>query len=152
MNDESRSAEPSVEEMASKLKGKTLTVYWFLLRNPKPTSLREIQSGTGLSSPSLVSYHLKKLKDLDLISEDRYGQFALKKDVKVGILRFFVGSGRLLVPRYQFYAVFYSTLLIFGLFFGVFTLAPVSILLLIVLCFGTVTSWIETIRAWRIKI
>lgn len=33
MSEESRSAEPSVEEMASKLKGKTLTVYWFLLRN-----------------------------------------------------------------------------------------------------------------------
>ena len=49
MSEESRSAEPSVEEMASKLKGKTLTVYWFLLRNPQPTGLRYCTNSASLT-------------------------------------------------------------------------------------------------------
>jgi len=89
---------------------------------------------------------------LELVGEDNHGQFILKRNVKVGILRFFAGSGRLLVPRYLFYAVFYSTLLMVCFIFNLFQFGPISVLLLLVLCFGLLTSWVETIRTWKIKI
>lgn len=152
VNESEDDQDPSVEEIASRLRGKTLKVYWFLLRHPQPTTLRDIQKGTGLSSPSLASYHLDKLKELELVGEDNHGQFILKRNVKVGILRFFAGSGRLLVPRYLFYAVFYSTLLMVCFIFNLFRFGPISVLLLLVLSFGVLTSWVETIRTWKIKI
>lgn len=152
MNGNVHSDDSSIEEIASKLKGKTLKVYWYLLKNPKNAGLRDIQRGANLSSPSLASYHLDKLKELGLVSANKHGTFNLESDVKVGILRFFIGSGRLLVPRYLFYAMFYSALIPCFLIFIPLTLGPVSILLLFVLCFGAVTAWLETIRAWRIEI
>lgn len=152
MDDILQDMQSEVESIASKLKGKTLSVYWFLLKNPKKVSLREIQRGAGLSSPSLASYHLDKLKNLELISTNEYGEFSLRRDIKVGILRFFVGSGRFLVPRNMFYAVFYSTLIPCSIIFIPLTLGPLSMLLLFVLSFGAITSWIETIKAWRMEI
>jgi DNA-binding transcriptional ArsR family regulator len=136
VNESEDDQDPSVEEIASRLKGKTLKVYWFLLRHPQPTTLREIQRETGLSSPSLASYHLDKLKELELVGEDNHGQFILKRNVKVGILRFFAGS----------------TLLMVCFIFNLFRFGPISVLLFLVLCFGLLTSWVETIRTWKIKI
>lgn len=152
MGDTSRDKEFSLEEIASKLKGKTLRVYWYLLRNPEEASLREIQRGAGLSSPSLATYHLEKLEDLGLVRTDRHGSFYLERNVKTGVLRFFVGSGRLLTPRYMFYAIFYTTLIPCSIVFVPITSGPIFLLLLFVLGFGAVTSWIESVRAWRMEI
>lgn len=152
MNDTPRDTESELAEIASKLKGKTLQVYWYLLKNPKEASLREIQRGAGLSSPSLASYHLDKLESLGLIRVDSHGSFYLERNVKVGVLRYFVGSGKLLVPRHVFYAVFYTTLLLCYLAFFPLTTGPVSLLLLSVLGFGIATSWLESYRAWRIEV
>ncbi len=138
--------------ISSTLKGKTLRVYWFILKNPKTTSLREIQNGANLSSPSLATYHLDKLIELDLVKKDTHGFFHLKQDVKVGVLRLFMGSGRLLVPRFLCYAVFYSAMLPMFLLFIPFIFGPITLILMFTLIFGAVTNWIETIKAWRMEI
>ena len=56
----------------NEIKGNTLKVYLYLLRNG-PAELREIQRGIGLSSPSLVSYHLGKLTEAGFAGQDEFG-------------------------------------------------------------------------------
>jgi predicted DNA-binding transcriptional regulator len=152
MDETSSDYESELEKITLELKGRTLRVYWYLLKNPEETSLREIQRGANLSSPSLATYHLSKLVDLNLVSTDQHGLYYLERNVKVGVLRFFVGSGRLLMPRYIFYAVFYTTLIPCYLLLLPLTTGPISLLLLSVLGFGAITSWIESFRIWRMEI
>lgn len=139
-------------EIRKKLKGKTLRVYWYLLQNPRSISLREIQLGSKLSSPSLASYHLDKLVQLDLVSVNAHGIYKLKKDFKIGVLRLFVGKGKYLVPRYLFYAVFYTAALPISLLIIPQSFGPLTILLMFILIFGAVSSWLEVVRAWKLEI
>ncbi len=141
-----------IEKIASELKGKTLKVYWYLLKNPDESSLRTIQRGAGLSSPSLATYHLNKLVNLGLVSTDPHGLYHLERIVKVGVLRFFVGSGRLLIPRFFFYAAFYTALIPGCLIFLPLSTGPISLLLLSVLSFASITNWIESYRMYRMEI
>jgi hypothetical protein len=100
----------SEDELAASLKGKTLGVYWYMLRHPTPLTAREIQRGANLSSPSLSMHHLERLRTLGLVDKDVHGQYTVLRDVRVGILKQFIGRGRLMVPRFLFYATFYSSL------------------------------------------
>ncbi|MHA1970247.1 MAG: helix-turn-helix domain-containing protein [Candidatus Thorarchaeota archaeon] len=152
MNETLDDNESEMEKIASELKGKTLKVYWYLLKNPDESSLRTIQRGAGLSSPSLATYHLNKLENLGLVSTDPHGLYHLERIVKVGVLRFFVGSGRLLIPRFFFYAAFYTALIPGCLIFLPLSTGPISLLLLSVLSFGSITNWIESYRMYRMEI
>ncbi len=147
-----RSKELTEDELDSLLKGKTQKVYFYMLRHLRPLGMREIQRGSGLSSPSLAIYHLNKLKSLSLIEVDENGQYYVVQEFKAGLLRFFAGSGRLLVPRYLFYSVFYSIVLIGIAVFIPLFLNSTGLLLIAVLLFGTITSWVETLNVWRVKI
>jgi len=147
-----RSKELTEDELDSLLKGKTQKVYFYMLRHLRPLGMREIQRGSGLSSPSLAIYHLNKLKSLSLIEVDENGQYYVVQEFKAGLLRFFAGSGRLLVPRYLFYSVFYSVVLIGIAVFIPLFLNSTGLLLIAVLLFGTITSWVETLNVWRLKI
>ncbi len=98
------------DELAASLKGRTLRVYWYMLRHPEPLTAREIQRGADLSSPSLSMHHLERLRDFGLVDKNVHGQYTVIRDVRVGILRQFIGSGRLMVPRFLFYATFYTSL------------------------------------------
>ena len=100
----------SDDELAASLKGKTLRVYWYMLRHPEPLTAREIQRGADLSSPSLSMHHLERLKEFGLVDKNVHGQYTVIRDVRVGILRQFIGRGRLMVPRFLFYATFYTSL------------------------------------------
>ena len=102
--------EPTDEELAQLIKGKTLSVYWYMLRHTEPLTAREIQRGAKLSSPSLSMHHLEKLRQYGLVDKDVHGQYSIKRDVRIGILNQFMGKGRLMVPRFLFYATFFSSL------------------------------------------
>ncbi|TET14566.1 MAG: ArsR family transcriptional regulator, partial [Candidatus Thorarchaeota archaeon] len=82
----------SEEELTKAVKGKTLQVYWYMLRHPTPMTAREIQRGTQLSSPSLSMHHLERLKNLGLIEKNVHGEYSLKRDVRVGVLRYYIGK------------------------------------------------------------
>lgn len=138
------------EKIEAELKGKTLRVYWYLLKSGgSSVGVREVQKSLGFSSPRLAAYHLEKLEELGLV-EKRHGQYFLVKEVKVGVLKHFLRFGRFLLPRYLFYATMFTTLLIYGIirfeevsFYSLFTL---------VLCVAaTVIFWYETIRLWLMK-
>jgi predicted DNA-binding transcriptional regulator len=142
---------PDLKDVESELKGKTLLVYWHMLRLGRPVGVREIQRNLGFSSPSVAAHHLEKLKDLGLVAKDSIGQYSLANEVKVGLLKFFVKVGHLMLPRYLFYAVFMtSMLLIYAFEYGI-AATPDGI---IAVTFGTSASlilWYETIRIWLQK-
>lgn len=147
-----RSIELDLKVIESELKGKTLLVYWHLLSSPSaPISVRGLQRSLNFSSPSVVVYHLDKLHDLGLVQKDALGQYYLTEEVKVGLLRFFFSVGGFLLPRYLFYAVFFTTMLI--LYIAIYPQTG-SIDNVIALIFGgvaTVVLWYETIRIWSQK-
>jgi len=136
----------------SELKGKTLRVYWYLLRSRSSgVGVREVQRSLGFSSPSVAAHHLNRLLDLGLVDKSRTGEYFLVQEVKVGILRFFTKMGRFLVPRYLFYSVLLTTMLslyiiFYGLTGGVHSVAALSFGLV-----ACITLWYETIRLWREK-
>jgi len=144
--------EPSEEELARDLKGRTLRVYWYMLRHPVPMTAREIQRGAALSSPSLSMHHLERLKLLGLVDKDVHGQYTVRRDVRVGVLKLFVGRGRLMVPRYLFYATFYTsvtaTLVTGALLMGQLS-DWMAAVLLVLLISVSVAWWYEALRIWR---
>lgn len=138
------------KKIVSELKGNTLRAYWALLSSENGImGVRELQRKLVFSSPSLAAYHLKKLEELGLVTEER-GDYRVIREVKVGILGQFIKLGTFMLPRYVFYATLFTTLLtffisqlkelnfysFFGLIFGIL---------------GTLILWYETVRVWRQK-
>jgi len=141
--------EPSEEDLAKDLKGKTLRVYWYMLRHPVPMTAREIQRGAELSSPSLSMHHLEKLKEMGLVDKDVHGQYTIRRDVRVGVLKLFVGKGRVMVPRFLFYATFYTsvTAALATMMFRFFEWYSLILFALLVSLCGVL--WYEALRIWR---
>jgi len=115
-------------------------------------SVREVQRALRFSSPSVAQHHLERLSELGLVQKQSAGGcYFLASEVKVGVLRHFVKFGRLLFPRYFFYAVFSTTLyaIYLAIFMQGFSRESVFIAL-----FGAVVSiifWYEAIRIWSLK-
>jgi len=142
----------SLAVIESQLKGKTLIVYWFMLKaQSTPVGVREIQRALGLSSPSVAAHHLDKLLSLGLVERNMRGEYFLAREVKVGVLRFFTRLGRFMVPRYLFYSVWFTTmLLVYLVLYG----PSGSIHNIVAMIFGALASgilWFETIRLWMEK-
>lgn len=134
------------------LRGKAWKVYWLLLKGGHPVSVRDVQKALGFSSPSVAYHHLEQLRQLGLVQRQNVGgSYSLVSEVKIGVLKHFVKLGRLLFPRYFFYAVF-ST---------VFYIAYLTTLMqsftresLFIIFFGAIVStifWYEALRFWRLK-
>lgn len=133
----------------SELKGKTLLVYMYILRANQPNvGVREVQRALGFSSPSVSAYHLNKLKDLGLVESIR-GDYSLVREVKVGVLRQFVTLGGIMLPRYLFYAVLMTTMLVTYVLQFPMELTRQNITTLIMGAVPAVILWYETVRIWR---
>lgn len=133
----------------SELKGKTLLVYMHMLKKPAdPVGVRKVQRELGFSSPSVSSYHLNKLQGLGLI-ENEYGDYKLVRMVKVGILRQFVTLGGVMLPRYLFYAVLTTTMLITYLIQSPLLPTRETYTTIIMGLVPNVILWYETIKIWR---
>ena len=136
----------------SRLKGKTLQVYWYLLRSSNHSSgVREIQRSLHFSSPSIAVHHLAKLQDLGLVEKKGTGEYVLVEKVKVGILRLFANVGRFMVPRYLFYSVWLSTMVAAYLVLYGMTGGTHNFYALLFGFLGSLILWIETIKLWREK-
>lgn len=143
---------PDLAQIESELKGKTLLVYWHMLKTPTSSvGVREIQRTLHFSSPSIAAHHLEKLISLGLVDKSGTGEYFLTQEVKIGLLKFFTRLGRFLVPRYLFYSVWFSTMLaVYAIFYG----HTGSIHNIVAIIFGAAASftlWFETIRLWREK-
>lgn len=146
----SNNVKPDWSKIESKLKGNTLRLYWYIVKDGKSVTINKAQRGLSLSSPGLVSYHLNKLVELGLVERVR-GEYCLSDGVKVGILRSFVRLYGFMVPRYVFYAVFFSVL---SALFLVFFANPFSIqswFAGVACLISTIIFWVEAYRIWRGK-
>ena len=139
-------------EFDYKLRGKAWNVYWLLLKNGRPMSVREVEKALRFSSPSVAQHHLEQLRQIGLVQkEDVGGNYSLVSEVKIGVLRHFIKFGRLVFPRYFFYALFSSAFYVtyLTMFLENFTRENIFII-----SFGAIVSvifWYEAIRFWRLK-
>ena len=143
--------EEQTKEPLCELNGTTLTVYWFMLRDNKPRSAREIQRKTGLSSSSLSLHHLNKLIELELVKTDKHGQYIVAKKVRTGILKLYVGIGSFFVPRVMVYASIASGFLGSYALFLLPNLGFQGMILFASLILFTIVLWIETTKVWKLQ-
>jgi len=133
----------------SELKGKTLLVYLHILKSGQESvGVREVQRSLGFSSPSVAAYHLGKLKDLGLI-ENLYGDYKIVREVKVGVLRSFVTLGGVMLPKFLFYAVLMTTMLVTYLFQFPLETTRENITTIVMGLVPTAIFWYETVKIWR---
>jgi hypothetical protein len=133
----------------SELKGKTLLVYLHILKSGQESvGVREVQRSLGFSSPSVAAYHLGKLKDLGLI-ENLYGDYKIVREVKVGVLRSFVTLGGVMLPKFLFYAVLMTTMLVTYLIQFPLETTRENITTIVMGLVPTAIFWYETVKIWR---
>mgnify|MGYP001104890124 FL=1 len=137
------------EVIEAELKGKTLLVYMYILRSKEPlVGVREVQRALGFSSPSVSSYHLNKLQELGLVESER-GDYRIVREVKVGVLRQFVSLGGVMLPRFLFYAVLMTTMLVTYMLQFPFEPTRQQVTILLLGAIPSIVLWYETARAWR---
>ena len=139
-------------ELEYALRGKAWKVYWLLLRTSAPMSVREVQRALRFSSPSVAHHHLEQLKELGLVQKEEVGgHYTLVGEVKIGVLKHYFKLGRLIFPRFFFYAVFSTT------FYAAFLLLLLSSFTrenLFIIAFGAVVCaifWYEAARIWSMR-
>ena len=137
----------------SELKGMTLRIYWRILGSHRKGTIgvRPIQRELGLSSPSVALHHLEKLRGLGLLEKDLTGEYRLVNEVKVGVLQNFVGLLGFLLPRYLFYSTMFTAMLVLYPILYPPNLSPHNIMALIFGVGGSLVSWTETVRVWRMR-
>jgi len=134
------------------LRGKDWRVYWLLLKTGQPLSTRKVQKALHFSSPSVAQHHLEQLRQLGLVTRnDAGGQYSLVSEVKIGVLRHYVKLGKLLFPRYFFFAVLSTALYIIYLAFIFQGITRES---LFITTFGAIVLaifWYEAYRIWALR-
>jgi len=136
----------------SEIHGTTLRVYWFLFKSPRPVGVRETQRALSMSSPSIALYHLEKLRELGVAEKGVGGEYSLKQQVQVGSLRAFLKVGRVILPRYLFYAVFLSTALLAYAIAAILQTGTVDSAAVVLGIAGAGICWYECLRMWRDRV
>ena len=135
----------------SQLKGNTLRVYVYVVTHKK-SGVREVQRALHFSSSSLAQYHLSKLADLGLLQENG-GEYFPAEQIKVDVLKDFLKFGSFIVPRFVFYAVFFTiitTFLTIDLFIvqGISAAPNIEFWFVGLLLVACGLFWYEALRAW----
>src|SRR5207245_10048020 len=105
----------------------------------------------GLSSRSVGSHHLEKLKTLGLLDKGSTGEYMLVGLVKVGVLRNFVGVLGVLLPRYLFYSTMFTAMLVLYPIIYPPNFSAHNIMAFVFGISAVVVSWNETFRVWRMR-
>ena len=133
-----------MSEQKDVLRGLTLKVYKFILRNDRPVGIREVQRALSLSSPTLALYHINKLEEAGLIKKELNGYVADRI-----ILENLVRLRRILIPRNFFYMVFLlASLVMLAVFLRPPTLTREYVFSLAVVAVAAAASVYETIKAF----
>ncbi len=134
------------EKIEYELRGKTLTIYLYMLKQGKPVGVREVQRDLKLSSPSVAFHHLDKMTRLGVVEQDQLGNYVILKKVDPGILQAFVNVGKFSLPRVGFYAVFFTTIAVAYL---ISNLSFLDVYALIGTFGAAAVFWYELVRIWR---
>ena len=136
----------------SEIHGTTLRVYWYLFRSTRPVGVRETQRALSMSSPSIALYHLEKLRELEVADKSAGGDYSLREQVQVGSLKAFLKVGRLILPRYLFYAIFLSTAVIVYSVEALLQTGTVEPAAVVLGAAGAGISWYESLRMWKDRV
>ena len=142
------------KEIDLELRGRTWHVYWYMLsKGPEQeVTVREMQRALAFKSPSIANHHLERLRDLGLVTRTSDGGYVLVGEVKLGVLRHFVRLGRILVPRFIFYASFTTMLtLLYCMFLPRAGDLFASSFVITMGVFSSAAFWYEVYRFWRLK-
>lgn len=131
------------------LRGKTLQVYVYMLKRREPVGVRELQRDLSFSSPSVANYHIEKLMDLNLVSQDEYGRYYLHQKAQISVLESFVNVGGRTIPRMCFFAAFFTTLLVA---YVTLNATSLNIHALGFALAGAAAFWFETVRVWKRRV
>ncbi|MCE7734029.1 MAG: hypothetical protein GPJ54_04065 [Candidatus Heimdallarchaeota archaeon] len=108
------------------LKGKTLDIYYYLVKNPGYHGVRDVQRTLQYSSPSLAAYHLNRLLEAKVVLRNDAGQYAvISESDKLGTLEEYVKIVKFWIPKTAIYALFLLVLGVGGIIFVVID-APVT--------------------------
>ena len=135
----------------AELKGTTLRVYWEVFKSPKPVGVREVQRLIHFSSPSTALYHLEKLRELGVVRKDEYGHYEPLEEIQPSQFRMFLRIGRVILPRYVFYAVFFVAALVMYIAQSLLAGSDVSVMALIFGFSAALVCTYEAVRIWRDK-
>jgi hypothetical protein len=139
-------------ELEYALRGKAWKVYWYLLKTGEPQSARSVQKALRFSSPSVANHHLEQLRTLGLVEkQDIGGQYFLTNEVKIGVFRHYVKLGKLLFPRYFFYAVFTTTFYVAYLLLFSQSLMHDNLFAVSFGAIACVIFWYEALLVWSMR-
>ncbi len=144
---------PQETRLEQALRGEASKVYWLLLRSNRPVDAYDVQRLLHFNEPiSYVQRQLEELRSIGLAEKQSAGNcFIAANEVNSCVLRHYINFGRLLFPRYFFYALFATT---FYLAFLLFFVERVSRENLFIGFFGgfvCVILWYEARRFWQLR-
>jgi hypothetical protein len=84
-------------ESTEELSRSTFHTYLYMVRASKPVGPRDLMRGAHLSSPSVAYRNLQKLIDQGLVAKDEYGNYLVKKKIR---LKGYLWFGKTLVPTF----------------------------------------------------
>jgi hypothetical protein len=143
---QSKSPRSTDERIVYEMRGKTMTVYLYLLKHGGASGSSEIQKGLGFSSVSVAVHHLEKLIQLGVVERGKNGDYQVIRRVEVGVLAAFLTIGPMILPRLGFYAGLSTVLTIFYVVSERANINPYGLILGL---FATVALWYETLRIWK---
>lgn len=136
----------------AEVKGTTLRVYWEVFKSPRPVGVREVQRLIRFSSPSTALYHLEKLRELGVARKDEHGRYEVVEEIRPSQFRMFLRIGKIILPRFVFYAVFFVAAVVMYLAQSLLTGSEISVMALIFGFTAALVCVYEAIRIWRDKI
>lgn len=145
---ENSEARPKSSDLEKEVAGEynTFRVYLLMLKT-KNTSARDVQRALGFSSTWLATHHLEKLEKLGLVNKDPHGDYHVVRR-QFGVLRFFIVTGKWIVPRMVFF-VFMFGVMAAG-FLALLSEHRYFIVAFIMAMAGLVVSIYETIRFYQL--
>ena len=105
-----------------------------------------MQRAMGFKSPSVAYYHLNKLIEMELVKQDAYGSYVAERKVDASALGPFLLLGSVIIPRFVFYAAFFTTFLV-G-YVAVYGLGS-SVEVIAVSALASIFFWAEALVAWK---
>ncbi|QXJ31533.1 winged helix-turn-helix domain-containing protein [Saccharolobus shibatae] len=130
--------------MEEELTGTARKIYIYLLRQKRPVGIRKIQKDLNLSSPSIVSYHIKKLIEDGLVKEVDEGYIVTKV-----ILEDYVRFRSAIVPRSIFLTSFLVSSLLILIYLIISHPFSADIFSLVVVFIITVISVYDVTRKYK---
>ncbi len=124
--------------------GTARKIYLYLLRQKRPVGIRKIQKDLNLSSPSVVSYHIKKLIEDGLVKEVDEGYIVTKV-----ILEDYIRFRSALVPRSIFLTSFLVSSLVILIYLIISHPFSADIFSLVVVFIITIISVYDVTRKYK---